>query len=491
MTTTFQTVDSIGTGVRFTFAADDDGYAVLQGVTVASTNSIAILSDFTDSIMQIDGTVLADNIAIRMNGDRAAVTIGVTGIVGTLDSLTTNTAVFLDSVDGSLTNFGHIAGNSTAGVLTGENNASVENFGVISGSSGVFLGLFGDTGNTLVNGGTVASSAYDDVLQSYRYNNGVMSEGANTTVTNLSQGVISAVSVAGAGVRFDEGNGSGNKAIGGSIVVNFGEISSLQYYGVYFNGAAGDTVKLNNWGTISGGSGAFMGNEEVNIVHNGGLMLGDVLLGAGADTFKMKSTGSVNGSIFGEDGNDTIYGGNADDTVFGGLNVDLLAGKAGDDSLDGGGGGDELRGGRDDDDLYGGAGNDTLFGGAGDDTLDGGFNNDTLDGGKGDDALLGGKGNDVLDGGAGNDTLTGGNNLDTFVFGLKAGNDTITDFQDGNDDIDLTAYNLSGRGDLVAAGAMTDTALGAVIDLSLLGGIGTVTITGMLVADLNNSEFLF
>ncbi|MCP5075907.1 MAG: hypothetical protein GY947_21775 [Rhodobacteraceae bacterium] len=96
-----------------------------------------------------------------------------------------------------------------------------------------------------------------------------------------------------------------------------------------------------------------------------------------------------------------------------------------------------------------------------------------------------------MDGGTGDDTLTGGNNLDTFVFGLKAGNDTITDFQDGNDDIDLTAYNLSGRSDLVAAGAMTDTALGAVIDLSLVGGNGTITVTGMLVADLNNSEFIF
>ncbi|XQU07767.1 type I secretion C-terminal target domain-containing protein [Halomonas sp. LY9] len=77
------------------------------------------------------------------------------------------------------------------------------------------------------------------------------------------------------------------------------------------------------------------------------------------------------------------------------------------------------------------------------DTLTGGSGSDVLIGGAGDDTLNGGAGNDVLLGGAGNDTLTGGAGADTFKWMLsdvtsgEAATDTVTDFGNGENTLDL------------------------------------------------------
>ena len=68
--------------------------------------------------------------------------------------------------------------------------------------------------------------------------------------------------------------------------------------------------------------------------------------------------------------------------------------------------------------------------------------------GAGNDKLIG---NDVanrLDGGAGNDTYTGGLGADLFVVGQAGFTDTITDFQSGQDRLDLSAFGID-------AGAVT------------------------------------
>ena len=91
----------------------------------------------------------------------------------------------------------------------------------------------------------------------------------------------------------------------------------------------------------------------------------------------------------------------------------------------------------------------TLTGGAGKDSLDGGAGKDSLDGGAGADTLTGGAGNDTLTGGTGGDTLTGGAGNDIFVYtNPNQSNrltltenvtfDTITDFTQGQDQIQLT-----------------------------------------------------
>ena len=96
---------------------------------------------------------------------------------------------------------------------------------------------------------------------------------------------------------------------------------------------------------------------------------------------------------------------------------------------------DILAGDRRDNILEGGGGNDILYGGPG-----GG--DDLMRGGAGNDIIYGGIGADSLNGGSGNDLLIGGPGADTFVFAPGHGEDTIRDFANGVDRIDLSGFHL-------------------------------------------------
>src|SRR5262249_59262020 len=68
---------------------------------------------------------------------------------------------------------------------------------------------------------------------------------------------------------------------------------------------------------------------------------------------------------------------------------------------------------------------------------------DRLFGGDFNDTLSGGDGNDLLGGKEGDDLLTGGAGSDTFVYSRTgAQHDTVTDFQQGQDVIDLASANI-------------------------------------------------
>lgn len=115
---------------------------------------------------------------------------------------------------------------------------------------------------------------------------------------------------------------------------------------------------------------------------------------------------------------------------------------SGNDRLRGTSRNDRLRGYGGNDYLIGLGGNDRLIGDAGRDRLDGGTGNDDLRGGADRDVLLGGSGNDRLDGGTGNDTITTGTGRDIIVLGRGQGFDRVTDFQDGQDKIDLVGLRF-------------------------------------------------
>jgi serralysin len=85
----------------------------------------------------------------------------------------------------------------------------------------------------------------------------------------------------------------------------------------------------------------------------------------------------------------------------------------------------------------------TLDGTAGADTLKGDAGADKIFGGSGNDRLYGQDGNDVLVGGAGNDVLVGGAGADSFRFLSSWGSDTVSDFENGIDRIDLRGNDLS------------------------------------------------
>jgi Ca2+-binding RTX toxin-like protein len=178
---------------------------------------------------------------------------------------------------------------------------------------------------------------------------------------------------------------------------------------------------------------------------------------------------SLYGSVFDDDlfggaGNDTLYGRAGNDRLYGGTENDLLIGGEGADLLDGGSGFDRISyetssqgvtidlnanrgfGGDAEDDIYvsieGAIGSnhaDVIVGNAGDNTLVGGAGNDQI---------IGGIGEDVIIGGAGDDRLTGDTNgvieRDVFVFSRESGVDTIVDFQQGFDKIDLRAFGFAG-----------------------------------------------
>ena len=239
-------------------------------------------------------------------------------------------------------------------------------------------------------------------------------------------------------------------------------------------------------------------------------------------------------SLFGGTGNDTLMGGKGDDNLWGGAGADTLDGgdSAGDrafydkssagvtidlgttkDGYSTGKGGEAegdklknieyLRGSNhadtltgDDnknvfwgrngkDTLTGGGGNDQLNGDDGDDTVNGGKGNDNLTGGKGNDTLKGGDGNDTLYGQAGDDTLTGGAGDDTFHFQSGYGSDKITDFTVDEDQIDLSAFLLSGINDskLSITYGSNDTVI--TVDNNV-----TITLEGM-TSTLDANDFIF
>ncbi len=101
------------------------------------------------------------------------------------------------------------------------------------------------------------------------------------------------------------------------------------------------------------------------------------------------------------------------------------------------------------------------------------------------DTLTGGAGDDTITGLAGDDTLTGGDGDDTFVFAAGHGSDTITDFTDGEDTIDLSAFtSITAFSDLTVAQNGNDTVI------TVPGG-GTITLQGFTSTDLDENDFTF
>ncbi len=187
-----------------------------------------------------------------------------------------------------------------------------------------------------------------------------------------------------------------------------------------------------------------------------------------------------NDSLLGNEGSDTVRGGLGNDSIHGGKGNDLVRGEEGDDLVFGERGSDNVRGGIGNDTLYGdgeeGEGNDLVDGEEGNDLVSGNRGNDTVRGGSGDDTVFGGKGDDLIEGGLGNDLLVGGKGSDTLiggegedifrfeffedetftpdgtqVFGFDtlnnfvpadAGVDTLTDFTQGEDKIQLDANSF-------------------------------------------------
>jgi Ca2+-binding RTX toxin-like protein len=187
--------------------------------------------------------------------------------------------------------------------------------------------------------------------------------------------------------------------------------------------------------SLDGGSGndLLLGKENNDLLNGGNE--GDLLNGGDGDD--QLNGGDDNDSLLGGQGSDRLNGNEGSDILDGGAGNDRLRDTAGDNILYGNEGDDWLFAGTGNDIFYGEAGNDLAIANGGNDQLFGGLGNDDLNGGLGDDQLFGGEGDDLLTGGAGSDSFTGDNGSDRFIL-FWEGTDTITDFTDGQDLLELS-----------------------------------------------------
>jgi Ca2+-binding RTX toxin-like protein len=251
-------------------------------------------------------------------------------------------------------------------------------------------------------------------------------------------------------------------------------------------GTASATVTINNDDVapvvINGGddSNSLSGSTKVDEIH--GLGGDDQLKGLAGDD-----------RLYGEDGNDTLDGGKGSDYLEGDDGNDIYVfDNAGDSAHEQGGSGvdtvvssvslnlagDQITG--DIENLtLGGRGAISGSGNSLNNVLLGNKAANVLAGGSGDDNLNGAAGNDTLSGDQGNDVLTGGAGRDMFVFSANGfGHDTITDFKDGLDRLqistaiagDLSGFAISGNGG-------TEVVITHGEDSIVLHGLAPITIT--------------
>jgi Ca2+-binding RTX toxin-like protein len=136
---------------------------------------------------------------------------------------------------------------------------------------------------------------------------------------------------------------------------------------------------------------------------------------------------------------------------------------------------------------------DWMSGFAGDDAMRGFGQNDTLLGGSGNDAIKGDGGNDVLLGGDGSDTMRGGSGTDrlsgakdgerdVFVFTAMSGRDTITDFENRIDKIQIQ----SGAGSF---GALRIVDTGTDVEVRFKNAVIVINDVGR--GQIDASDFIF
>ena len=301
----------------------------------------------------------------------------------------------------------------------------------------------------------------------------------------------------------------------------------LFLYGTRFNDTFHLTLGRRQWIQVSPGAGNDVFNVQADIDNVGWVRIsfddapGGIHVDLDADRAQRDGFGGtdvINGDIREVIG--TIHA----DTILGSANDESFRGGPGNDVLDGRGGVDVVRydafgalfelavdlqagtatgtwNGRGFSDrlsniesVRGSHRDDWLAGSSGADRLEGRNGNDILEGRGGNDKLYGGNGNDILrgggTGGSGDDKLNGGSGRDTFVIGYGDGVNTIEDFTNGEDRIDLDALGFSSQIEVRNVTSLTADGNGTWIDLSRYGGGGIMLWQYFDINGLDASDFL-
>ena len=249
----------------------------------------------------------------------------------------------------------------------------------------------------------------------------------------------------------------------------------------YWASDAGVVVNLKE-GTGEGGHAE--GDVIVDIERVGGSRYRDILVGDDGDNLLDGRHGED--ALQGEGGDDWMWGSPGADKLDGGEGSDVVSYRHSDTGVsvnleDGTGQGGDAEG----DAIIN---IERLEGSSHGDVLTGDDDHNYLYGRAGADRLIGGTGNDRLYGNAYNlDEEDRRGSVDVFVFDVDHGNDSIYDFVDNEDKIDLSAFGLSGFDDLVL---FSDYFGVTTVDLSAYGG-GTIKLFEFDIANLDATDFLF
>ena len=284
-----------------------------------------------------------------------------------------------------------------------------------------------------------------------------------------------------------------------------GDIGDNEIYGGWgndiINGLAGDDRLFGE-----AGDDELWGQAGADELHGGGGVDTAVYwFSEEAVTVNLKDGTAQGGDAEGDVlvGIENLWGSEHDDVLIGDDGANRLSGEFGNNEFYGNGGDDVLVSGADADLLDGGAGMDTVsynwsnegvMVNLGDGIVEGGHAEgdilvdiENIEGSFHDDVLVGNNMVNQLSGGSGNDELEGGEGADHFIFSSANKNDTILDFTDNEDLIDLTGFrNISGFDDLT----ITSDSDGVTIDLTAYRG-GTILLEGFDIANLDASDFIF
>jgi Ca2+-binding RTX toxin-like protein len=447
--------DQIGVGplVELDLTGAGESVMVREGVLVASlTANAAIYGTLPNQAVTVMGDVWCNGAqGIFLGGSDAIVLIAAGGRVASPGLFTSNAVIEMRGDFAAFSNEGDVSGTVTFG---GSNNTINNSGAIVAGlpggwlpTMGLYLGkelALGTSINRVTNSGLISGLDYS-ILSGQLSPPGF--EWDSTDVVRNS------------------GTLQGTVALGDldDRLLNSGAVN-----GDVWMGAGNDLLVVYGSGRVNGT--VDMGTGD-NVARISGVVDGDILFSGGTASLHLRGNGLVTGWIYGDFANDTLTGGRDEDQMESGGGNDLLAGRGGDDQ------------------LYAGGGDDTVTGGDGDDRIEGSDGRDDLAGGLGDDVLIGGAFADRLAGEGGADLLTGGGGADLFLFGVRAGDDIVTDFQNGLDRIDLTALgrvDFASLSTAIASAGATEVR----IDLSRIGGTGSILLQGVTLAQIDASDFL-